>query len=114
MKKILFMGLGVLVGASIVTIMYNSKPITLCLRKSKNNMLVTLNGCMDELASLVEEIDEEKVKQRLRTKYNYFKKKIDQIDLDNLEENMKQKVSELIEEIKSLINNTKEKEMETE
>ena len=76
------------------------------LKKYKNNMLVTLNDCMDELSSLIEQMDEEKVKQRLKNKYNVFKRKIEKIDFDNLEENMKESINYLIEEIKELINQT--------
>ena len=112
MKKLMYMGLGILVGGTIVTIAYNTKPITMCVRNSKNSMLRTINDCMDSLAMLIEEMDEEKVKHRLKMKYNYFKRKIKKIDFDNLEENMKEKISDLINEIKELIQNTKEKELE--
>ena len=114
MKKLIYMGAGVMVGAAIVALMYNSKPITIYLRKCKNNMLVTLNSCMDELSMLIEEMDEEKVKQRLKTKYNSFKRKIEKIDFDNLEEDMKDMVNNLIDEIKLLINQTRNKELKEE
>ena len=106
MKKLIYMGVGMLLGASVVTLMYNAKPVSKCLKKYKNNMLVTLNDCMDELSSLIEQMDEEKVKQRLKNKYNVFKRKIEKIDFDNLEENMKESINYLIEEIKELINQT--------
>ncbi len=108
MKKLLYMGAGMIVGGMIVTLMYNSKPLSISLRKCKNNMLISLNDYMDDLASLVEEMDEEKMKKRLKAKYNYYKRKIERIDFNNLEEEMKEKIQNLIEEIKSLITKTKE------
>ena len=71
-------------------------------------MINTLNDSLDELAMLVEEIDEEKVKLKLKNKYNYYKRKIEKINLDDIEENMKEMVSNLIDEIRGLINQTKE------
>lgn len=112
MKKLLYMGAGILVGASIVVLMYNAKPVTRCLNKCKNSMLVTLNSCMDELALLIEEMDEEKVKQRLKNKYNSFKRKIEKIDFENLEENMKEAIDSLIKDIRELITQTKEQDLE--
>lgn len=114
MKKLMYMGLGMLAGGAVVAIMYNAKPITVYLKKSKDSMLITLNDYMDELALLVEEIDEEKVKQKLKMKYNQFKKRIDKINLENIEENMKDKINGLIDEVKQLIDNTKPKELEQE
>ena len=106
MKKLIYMGAGMLMGASVVALMYNTKPVTNCIKKCKNNMLTTLNDCMDELSSLIEQMDEEKVKQRLKSKYNMFKKKIEKIDFENLEENMKESINSLIEDIKELISQT--------
>jgi len=113
MKKLLYMGAGILVGASLVALMYNAKPMSMCVHKCKNSMLDSLNGCMNELALLIEEMDEEKVKQRLKNKYNTFKKKIEKIDFENLEENMKEMINSLIDDIKELINQTKKEELET-
>ena len=108
MKKLMYMGAGVIVGGLMVVLMYNSKPITKKIRMCKGNVISTLDDCMDDLALLVEEIDEEKIKQRLKNKYNYYKRKLEKIDLDNLEENMKEMVSNLVDEIRGLINQTKE------
>lgn len=108
MKKLIYMGAGILVGGTMVLLMYNSKPIAKSLRKCKSNMINTLNDSLDELAMLVEEIDEEKVKLKLKNKYNYYKRKIEKINLDDIEENMKEMVSNLIDEIRGLINQTKE------
>ena len=108
MKKLMYMGAGILVGGTMVLLMYNSKPIAKSLRKCNSNMINTLNDSLDELAMLVEEIDEEKVKLKLKNKYNYYKRKIEKINLDDIEENMKEMVSNLIDEIRGLINQTKE------
>lgn len=113
MKKLLYMGAGILVGATIVTLMKNAKPISMRVEKYKNSMTETLNECMDELASLIEQMDEEKVKQRLKNKYNTFKRKIEKIDFENLEDNMKEMINSLIDEIKELINQTKQNKLET-
>lgn len=113
MKKLLYMGAGILVGAGIVTLMKNAKPISMRIKTYKNSMTNTLDDCMDELALLIEEMDEEKVKQRLKNKYNTFKRKIEKIDFENLEENMKEMVNSLINEIKELINQIKQNELKT-
>ena len=113
MKKLLYMGVGILVGASVATLMRNAKPISMRIEKYKDSMTDTLNSWMDELALLIEEMDEEKVKQRLKTKYNTFKRKIEKIDFENLEDNMKEMINSLIEEIKELVNQTKQNKLTT-
>ena len=113
MKKLLYMGIGIMVGAATVALMYNAKPMSMCIKKCKTSMSNSLNEYMDELALLIEEMDEENVKQRLKNKYNTFKRKIEKIDFENLEENMKEMVNSLIEEIKELINQIKEKDLNT-
>ena len=107
MKKLMYMGYGVIIGGAMVALMYNAKIVTNKIRKYKGSIIDTLDDCMDDLAMLVEEIDEDKIKQRVKNKYNYYKRKIEKIDLDNLEENMKQMVSDLIDEIRELISQTK-------
>ena len=113
MKKLLYMGAGIVVGVTLATLMKNAKPISKRIKNYKDSMTNTLNECMDELASLIEQMDEEKVKQRLKNKYNTFKRKIEKIDFENLEENMKEMINSLIEEIKELINQTKQSELKT-
>ena len=111
MKKLLFMGAGIIVGGTMVALMYNSKPLAKRLRTCKQSMICALDEAMEDLAMLIESIDEEKMKQRLTSKYNYYKRKIEKIDLDNFEESIQNKVSKMIDEIKKLINQTKDIEL---
>lgn len=110
MKKYLYMGAGIIVGGAISLVMYNTKPIKQYIKKCKNSLMVSLDDAMDELMDLVDSISEEKVKQKLKNKYNYYKRKIEKIDFENLEESMKEKVSALISEIRDLIVSTENME----
>lgn len=110
MKKYLYMGAGIIVGGAIALVMYNTKPIKQYIKKCKNSLMVSLDDAMDELMDLVDSISEEKVKQKLKNKYNYYKRKIEKIDFENLEESMKEKVSALISEIRDLIVSTENME----
>lgn len=110
MKKYLYMGAGIIVGGAIALVMYNTKPIKLYIKKCKNSLMISLDDAMDELMELVDSMDEEKVKQKLKNKYNYYKRKIEKIDFENLEESMKEKVNALINEIRELIVSTQNME----
>ena len=112
MKKLLFMGMGIIVGGTMVALMCNSKPLARTLRTCKKSMVNALDEAMEDLAMLIESIDEEKIKKRLKSKYNYYRRKIENIDLDNLEDNIQDKISGLIEEIRKVINKNQEIELE--
>ena len=110
MKKYLYMGAGIIVGGALTLVMYNTLPIKQYIKKCKSSLMMSLDEAMDDLLDLVDSMSEEKMKQRLKNKYNYYKRKIEKIDFDNLEESMKEKISTLINEIRELIMSTKELE----
>lgn len=111
MRKWLYLTGGIIIGATGVCLVNNSKKVMNKMVSYGDTILQDLNNKLEQLALMVENLDEEKFKKKMKSKYENLKKRVMAIDWQQFGEEARSLAESLKQEINDLLGH-KVKEVE--